>query len=828
LFPIRFAQSALYLSLASIPGYARAAALPPAPNPASSLVSEIPAAETPVAEIKPLGSPRQPNSLAPYRALRQITPSGDAFNVEGVTLKRDAGELTLRKGTVYLYPAVNGRITGAVFLGEGSFHLKPPGADEQKSLAMHLKSPQMDQDVTSVVMRFTDNTAEELRKAGTGTAAHAPAADSAAAALATAFRKKIGMNLDSRILQDVLQDVLAEGPGGLFLASFRGPGVFHKNFLYMVDPEGAAGAAPDEVELAVYDDDKFEAWAAFQPAQPFASGLSGAAVHLSDHALDTTIEKNGFLSASVITTFTARRSARVVPLDLYGKLRVKGVYGPAGQPLDFIQEGDELDPQFAIVLEEPLAEGRSISVRTDYGGKDVVVPEGAGNYFLAGSARENWYPNGYEGFGSFSNFRMTFHVPKGLVVVGTGQRVSTKDDGGQTVSLWQTDAPIPVAGFNLGAFKESDTKSAEGFGVEAYANTELPDFVRGLANRGLGSLGTTSALKQTLAEGAASVDIYTNFFGPLSYNHVALTQQTNCFYGQSWPELVYLPICYFWDDTVKTGLGLMESDRSYWSTVGPHEVSHQWWGETVGFTSYRDQWMSEGFANFSASLYLLYTHPDMNAYREYWSTLRHRILDRNAQGVRPIDAGPLTMGLRLSSEKSGEDVYSKLVYSKGAYVMHMLEMMYWTPEMKEEPLKKSMKEFVNAYRGRSATTEEFKASLEKTMPPWMDIDKNKKLDWFFNAYVYGTELPRYTISSEFSQTGGKTFVHLKLSQSNVSENFHMLVPVYIDLGNGSVTRLFNVPMKANQTIDKTISLGTLNPLPKRLLLNYNYDVLSDN
>ena len=818
----RLAQIALGMSCIVWATSAHGQSASPAVPTAS--VSQTPASVG-LSEIKPLASPRPRNSSPTYLALRGIAPSGDAFTIEGVTIKRQEGEFNLHKGTVYLYPAVNGHITGAVFLGTGSFHLKPPGASEQKSLAIHLKSNEMNQDVSTVVMRFTDGTAEELRKASTGSAAHLPAADSAAATLVTAFHKKINTNIDSRILQDVLSDK----PGGLFLASFHESGLFGKSFLYIVDPQGAPAAAPDEIALATYDENKFEVWTAFHPITPFDPRLHGAAAHITEHTLDTTIEKNGFLRASAITTFTAwHDNTRIVPLNLYGKLRVTGVYGPRGEPLDFIQENEDLDPQFAVLLSEPLGQGKSISIRTDYSGKEVVLPEGEGNYFPSGAARDDWYPNGYEGFGSFSTFRMTFHVPKGLVLVGTGQRISSKDEGAQTVSVWQTDAPIAVAGFNLGAFKESDTKTQSGFGVEAYANTELPDFVRGAANGGLGTLATTPALKHALAEGSASMDIFTNFFGPLSYNHVALTQQTNCFYGQSWPELVYLPICYFWDDTIKQRFGLLDSDRSYWTTVAPHEVSHQWWGHTVGFTSYRDQWMSEGFADFSASLYLLYTQPDMNAYRDYWSTMRHRILDKNPQGVRPIDVGALTMGARLNSEKQGEDIYSKLVYSKGAYVMHMLEMMYWTPEMKEEPLKKSMREFVNTYRGRSATTEEFKASLEKTMPPWMDIDKNKSLDWFFNAYVYGTELPRYTISSEFSQKEGKTFVHLKLTQSNVSDNFHMLVPVYIDLGNGSVTRLFNVPMKANQTIDKTLSLGTLPAMPKRLLLNYNYDLLSDN
>src|ERR1700677_3993865 len=92
--------------------------------------------------------------------------------------------------------------------------------------------------------------------------------------------------------------------------------------------------------------------------------------------------------------------------------------------------------------------------------------------------------------------------------------------------------------------------------------------------------------------------------------HIYLTQQTACSYGQSWPMLVYLPICYFWDSTIQHQLGVLDGDPSYWQVVTAHEVAHQWWGQTVGFSSYRDQWMSEGFANFSASLFLKNTRPN--------------------------------------------------------------------------------------------------------------------------------------------------------------------------------------------------------------------------
>ena len=102
---------------------------------------------------------------------------------------------------------------------------------------------------------------------------------------------------------------------------------------------------------------------------------------------------------------------------------------------------------------------------------------------------------------------------------------------------------------------------------------------------------------------------------------VALTQQYACNYGQSWPMLVYLPICGFLDTTQQHFMGLRPEDM-YWKVVTPHEVAHQWWGQTVGFRSYRDQWMSEGFANTSASIFLQTTRPKPDDFREFWKQQR--------------------------------------------------------------------------------------------------------------------------------------------------------------------------------------------------------------
>src|ERR1035441_10914860 len=131
--------------------------------------------------------------------------------------------------------------------------------------------------------------------------------------------------------------------------------------------------------------------------------------------------------------------------------------------------------------------------------------------------------------------------------------------------------------------------------------------------------------------------------------------------------------------------------------------------------------MSEGFANFSSGRFLRNTSTKMDDYRAFWKEQQTNLLQKNVQGVRPIDAGALTQGQRVSRSEAGEDVYNLLIYSKGAYVLHMLEMMDWTPANGEVPFKNSIQQFVKDYADKAATRSEWKASMEQTMPQSLDV-----------------------------------------------------------------------------------------------------------
>jgi len=778
-------------------------------------------AQVTTAPIVPKGAARPANADGVYLALRSALPAGDGVQVKDFTLNRQGGTFHFAQGNFFFYAPVNGKITGAVFVGSGHFDLAPAEAREQQSLALLNKTGVMAQDFTTLVLRFSDGTAEEIRKASTGSAGAATKqASSAGADLAKGLRQKVHENLELRLLSDVL----VSQPSEYFLASFRMGGTFTgRNVLFVVDPE----SVPDQVELDTWGDEGEETWAGYKMEGQHEDG--GLPESVTAERLDVHFEKSGTMKSFAETTVTVHRDGlRVVELNLYPTLRVSGVYDQEGVPLEFVQENKDNDPQFAVLLPKGAARGETLRVLTLYGGPDAVQRDGDGMYYLNEGARESWYPAGHEIFGGFADFNMTFHVPKNLQIVATGKKISEESEpGGQRV-VWATQFPIPVAGFNLGSFKTAEEKTPQGFVVDAYANEELPDSIKRYVDElNLGSMTTTGALKDEASQGSAAIQVYSDFFGKLPYDHVALTEQSACNFGQSWPMLVYLPLCAFWDSTIQERLGLLDQNASYWKEVTPHEVSHQWWGQEVGFNNYRDQWMSEGFANFSVSLYLAATNKNLNEFHDFWNEQHRNLLEKNKFGKRPIDVGPLTMGYRVNTDKTGDFVAQKLIYSKGAYILHMLQMLYWTPKQGDSLFKHSMQTFVQEYAGKSASTEDLKASFERTMPKWMDLRHDGKLDWFFNEYVYGTELPHYEMTGEFSTENGVTSVHMKLAQSNVSKDFLMLVPVYLQMADGRTVRVFNVGMQGNMVSDHMVKLGELPSPAKKLLINYNQDVLGD-
>jgi hypothetical protein len=112
------------------------------------------------------------------------------------------------------------------------------------------------------------------------------------------------------------------------------------------------------------------------------------------------------------------------------------------------------------------------------------------------------------------------------------------------------------------------------------------------------------------------------------------------------------------------------------------------------------------------------------------------------------------------------------------------------------------------------------------MSPAMDLDGNHKMDWFFNQYVYGTDLPTYHFEGDVVPNGSGASLHYKLTQSGVSPDFKMLVPIYLEFADGKIVRLGAVHVTGPKTEEQTVNLPNLPGQVKRVSINYYYDVLA--
>jgi aminopeptidase N len=404
--------------------------------------------------------------------------------------------------------------------------------------------------------------------------------------------------------------------------------------------------------------------------------------------------------------------------------------------------------------------------------------------------------------------------------------------------------PVAVAGFNYGKYQKLEMPDTiTHYNISGYYLTELPNNLKGFSgvampgggnnsdmrSNALAAMSPASMTKYALDQARAQMQLCTYYFGRAPYENINITEQPNFNFGQSWPNLVYLPISAYIDSTQRWMLfGQINSDfTGFVREVTPHEVAHQWFGHSVGWASYHDQWLSEGFADFAAGLFLEQAVGAkwQKDYLEYWDGQKKRILEKNNFGIAPNDAGPLWLGLRLVSPKS-ENAYQGVTYSKGAYVLLMLRSMMYndqaTSGTHDQAFIDMMHDFMDSHKGTPASTESFKVIAEKHMTKQMDLQANGRLDWFFREWVYGTQVPRYDFKYEVqSGEGGKAKVKVEITQSDVDQNFAMFVPIFADFGKGMV-RIGQLPVVGNAS---RTAIFNMDHVPKKVALNVYKDVL---
>ncbi len=751
-----------------------------------------------------------------YHQLRSVGLDPErVFHVRDAALDRSGVHLSFNEGTLAFTRSVEGRITGAFFEGEGEILLIPYDRAERGSLALHTGSPVLTERFTTAYLRFNDSTYEDLLpslRQGAAAQEFVTRWDAVARSLAEAHALRLLAGFLNSSAKPGLEDDGGEASGGMLYVRLSGQRL--GKFDVRVDKLFAEDVA---VNQPVYEEGLLynNTWTLFssrarpRPGQsrtPDSAYAPERSVRITAHSIRAQVTPPEDLEAEAAVTLQAEEPGyRALFFELSRYLRVQSVTAE-GEALEFIQnpalQGSELDRRgndfVAVVFPKPLEPGRRIHIRFRYAGK--VLSEAGGGLLYVG-ARGTWFPN--RGM-AMADFELEFRHPPEWTLVATGKRVSQGNEGGQMVSRWISERPLPVAGFNLGRYVAAATTTQDTV-IESYAarsvestfpqpnlmviprpNPRVAGSVRFVPSPPRPDPARNA---QAVAERAArTIEFLSERIGPFPYGQLALTQMPGR-NSQGWPGLVFLSSYAFLSPEERRETRLHEFDNTvYQGLMQAHETAHQWWGDLILWRSYRDQWLVEALANYCALLELEAERPQMfQSMLEYY---RNELQRKTESGRAYREAGPVTLGMRLSSSHFPEG-YDAIAYGRGTWLFHMLRHM-----LREETAAGAarsraaaaaadqkffavLRDLRTRHENKDISTREVLAAFEKALPPSAHFDGRKSLDWFYEEWVNGTAIPRFELGGvRFASRGGKTLASGKIFLKDAPETMVAPLPVY--------------------------------------------------
>ena len=130
-----------------------------------------------------------------------------------------------------------------------------------------------------------------------------------------------------------------------------------------------------------------------------------------------------------------------------------------------------------------------------------------------------------------------------------------------------------------------------------------------------------------------------------------------------------------------------------------HELSHQWWGVTVGIRSWSDFWLNEGFAEFMSDAYIE-KHQGRAAYNQKILELRERMKKLREEGKdRP---------LHWEKWKDAHEALGPIPYVKGALFLERLRT-----ELGDEIFWRGIGLYTSGNALRLVDSSDFERAMEK-------------------------------------------------------------------------------------------------------------------
>jgi len=789
------------------------------------------------------------------------------FHIRDAEIDRAAFHITLDDGVIGFTTDVAGKITGAFFEGDGEILLTPPNQVERASMMLQTGATILEERFFSAYFRFNDETFADLHP-------FLNPADNAAD-----FVSHWGEAVRTLSRADALRLFMSFAKFLPPTSNTRGasPEAGNDRFLHARFQGRTKGAfdvyfdsnAPEQVWAAqlrnVETNSYYDVWTSFsflprnkstETANAIASEEGRAnTVDILSCKVRADIRPPTTIQADAVLDLQIRQGGqRAILFELARALVIKRVEAD-GQPLEFIHnpaiEGSQLarrgNDLVAVVFPWPTRTGQNIKLRFVYGG-DVLSEAGAGLLYVG--ARGIWYPN--RGL-AMTNFDLEFHYPQDWTLVATGKPVEAAPPNASSnapaielaeqVSRWVSERPIPFAGFNLGKYRRATVHVGDVV-VDAYGTRgvergfpEAEDRAMVTAPPPPGVAPTPSVIIpsappsparniEMVANAAAqALDFYSRRFGPYPLSELALTQMPGPL-SQGWPGLVFLSSYSFLTVDEISALHMDPVEKILTSSIVAHETAHQWWGDLVTWNDYRDQWISEGLANYSAFM-LLETH-DPRAFHEVLARYRDDLLKKNKSDVALMEDGPVTLGARLSCSQFPEG-YVAISYGRGTWLFHMLRTMMRDAEPprkdsdpENEPFIRALRRMRDKYQGKSITSRDMLQVFQEELPPTLRYEGRKSLDWFYDGWVNGTAIPRFELRNvKYADKEGSTSISGAILQKDAPQDLVTPVPLYASRGS-KVTFLARVFADGPETpFHITAPAGT-----RRILIDPNQTLLA--
>ena len=232
------------------------------------------------------------------------------------------------------------------------------------------------------------------------------------------------------------------------------------------------------------------------------------------------------------------------------------------------------------------------------------------------------------------------------------------------------------------------------------------------------------------------------------------------------------------------GGGMEHQTMSFVTSFGfelvAHEMAHQWFGDYITLASWHDIWLNEGFATYLTGL----TYENLLS-GQYWQSWKDNQINQ-------ITSSPNGSVYVADTTDINRIFNSRLSYSKGAYLLHMLR---W--EMCDSLFFRGMKNYLNdrEIANGFARQEKFVTHMETVA--------DTSFTEFFKDWYYGEGYPTYRLT--YYTDFGKQKLRISQTSSNSSVGFfemHIPIRIWKD-GEYTDLRLYNTKQNQEFIISET-------------------------